>query len=89
MPAALPMLWTALSADGQAGGGPQHGKSIDVSREGMRLAVRAPLKAFFMVARQIFVKAGQEPMQALGEIMWMRERPGGQEQEAGIALIAM
>jgi len=89
VPAALPVLWTALPTGGQAGGGPQHGKSIDVSREGMRLVVRAPLKLFALVALQIFVKAGQEPMQALGEIRWMRERPGGQEQEAGIALIAM
>ena len=89
LPAALPVLWTALSVGGQAGGGPQQGKSIDVSREGMRLAVKAPLMPFSLVALQIFAKAGQEPIQALGEGRWMRERPGGQEQEVGIALIAM
>ena len=87
--AALPVLWTALSMNGQAGGSPQQGKSIDVSREGMRLAVEAPLAPFSLVALQIFTKAGQEPIQALGEGRWVRERSGGQEQEVGIALIAM
>jgi len=87
--AALPVLWTALSMNGQAGGSPQQGKSIDVSREGMRLAVEAPLAPFSLVALQIFTKAGQEPIQALGEVRWLRERSGGQEQEVGIALIAM
>ena len=89
VPAALPVLWTALAVGGQAGRGPQHGESLDVSREGMRLAVGAPLTPFSLVALQIFAREGQEPIQALGEARWMRERPGGQEQEAGIALIAM
>ena len=89
VPAVLPVLWTALSVGGQAEGGPQHGESLDVSREGMRLGVGAPLTPFSLVALQIFAREGQEPIQALGEARWMRERPGRQEQEAGIALIAM
>jgi hypothetical protein len=89
VPTAFPVLWTALSASGQANGAPQQGKSIDVSREGLRLAMGAPLSPFGLVALQIFARDGQEPIQALGEGRWVRGRPGGQEQEAGIALIAM
>jgi len=89
VPTAFPVLWTALSAGGQTGGTPQQGKSIDVSREGLRLAVGAPLTPFGLVSLQIFARAGQEPIQALGEGRWMRGRPGEKEQEAGIALIAM
>lgn len=89
VPTAFPVLWTALSAGGQAGGVPQQGQSIDVSREGLRLAVGAPLPPFGLVALQIFAQAGQEPIQALGEGRWVRQRPGGQKQEAGIALISM
>lgn len=89
VPTAFPVLWTALPASGQAGGTPQQGRSIDVSREGLRLAVGAPLTPFGLVSLQIFARAGQEPIQALGEGRWVRERPGSQKQEAGIALIAM
>src|SRR5262249_39862294 len=56
VPAALPVLWTSLSVSGQAGGVQQPGQSIDVSREGMRLAVGTPLTPFCLVALQIFAK---------------------------------
>ena len=89
VPAALPVLWTSLATGGHAGGEPQQGKSIDVSREGMRLTVGTPLPPFGLVALQIFAKAGHEPIQALAEGRWAREGHGGQEQEVGVALIAM
>jgi hypothetical protein len=89
VPTAFPVLWTALCAGGQASGAPQQAQSIDVSREGLRLAVGAPLTPFGLVALQIFARDGQEPIQALGEGRWRRERPGSTKQEAGIALIAM
>lgn len=89
VPTAFPVLWTALSTGGPAGRAPQQAQSIDVSRDGLRLAVGAPLTPFGLVALQIFARDGQEPIQALGEGRWMRQRPGSKKQEAGIALITM
>jgi len=87
--AELPVLWTSLAGGGQAAGVPQHGRSINVSREGMCLAVGAPLQPFHLVTLQIFLTGSQEPIQALGEGRWVREGLGSHAQKAGIELIAM
>ena len=85
----LPVIWTSLAVGGQTAGVPQHGRTIDVSREGMRLAVGVPLHPFNLVAVQIFLKGSQEPIHSLGEGRWVREGLGSHTLEAGIELITM
>jgi len=81
--------FSSLASGGAAAGDPERAKTIDVSREGLRLVLDAPRDPFSLVALQIFLKGGQEPIRSLGEGRWVRGGQGGQSQEAGLEFVAM
>ena len=55
----------------------------------MLLAVGTRLDPYSLVALDIFLQRSPEPIHALGEVRWVREGQGGQEQEVGIEFIVM
>jgi hypothetical protein len=57
---------------------------IDISREGILLAVGTCFDPYSLVALEIFLQWSREPIHALVEVRWVRGGQGGQEQEAGI-----
>lgn len=89
VPVELPVVCTALSAGGKAGGHPQTGRTLNVSREGMCVVLDASLDPFSPVALDIFLPGSQEPLHALGEGRWVKENQAGDAQDIGIEFIAM
>jgi len=85
----LPVVCRSLSVGSQASGEPQRGKTINVSREGMLLALEAPFDPYALVALQMFLTGSQEPIQALGEARWVREGGGGHAHQTGIELLTI
>jgi DNA-binding response OmpR family regulator len=87
--AEIPVICTPLSGGSTAAGAFQAGRSINLSREGMRLALAGPLALFSPIALEILLPESREPVHALGEGRWVKPAQGTQEQEIGIEFIAI
>lgn len=87
--AEFPVNCTWLSGGGTATGAPQCGRSINLSREGIRLALGGPLEPFSPVALEIFLPESREPIRARGEGRWVESRQGTQDQDIGIEFIGI
>jgi len=68
---------------------PRGGKTVNVSREGVLLALDAPIEPFTLLALQILLKDDQLPMRVVGESRWIREAPGGSAYHVGLAFVAL
>jgi PilZ domain len=55
----------------------------------MLLALGTRLDPYTLVALDIVFQRSPQPIQALGEVHWVRGGKGGQEQEVGIEFIVM
>jgi hypothetical protein len=73
----------------QLDGTPLHGRTIDISRGGILLAVGTCFNPYSLVALEIFLQWSPEPIHALVEVRWMRGEQDRQEQERGIEYTVM
>jgi hypothetical protein len=55
----------------------------------MLLAVGTRLDPYRLVTLDTFIQRNPEPIHTLGEVHWLREGQGGQQQEVGIEFIVM
>jgi excisionase family DNA binding protein len=66
-----------------------HGKTLNVSREGVLVALDAGLEGSGLVALQIFVKQTAKPIHLVGEVRWTRESPEAEGCFVGISFVAI
>jgi excisionase family DNA binding protein len=89
VPVEFGVLCTPISAATTPAREPWRGQSLNVSREGLCLAVEAAVEPFTLLAMQIFLKDGQRSLDVVGETRWVREAPGGRAYHAGLAFVAL
>jgi excisionase family DNA binding protein len=68
---------------------PWQGTTLNVSREGLLLAIDAAVEPHTLLAMQICLKDGEFPIAVVGESRWVREDYGGVGYRIGLAFVAM
>jgi excisionase family DNA binding protein len=85
----FPVQCTAISRMGPVSTMSSHGKTLNVSREGVLLALDAGPELSGLVALQIFVKHTAKPIHLVGEVRWTRESPEREGYFIGISFVAI
>jgi excisionase family DNA binding protein len=68
---------------------PRWGKTLNVSREGLLIALDAPIEPFTLLALEILLKNGHLPIHVVGESRWLREDPSSRSHRVGLSLVAV
>jgi two-component system, OmpR family, response regulator VicR len=68
---------------------PWQGKTLNVSREGLLLAMPAPIEPYTLLSVQIRLKGSELPIAIVGESRWLREDQNGQNYRIGLAFVPM
>jgi hypothetical protein len=89
VPAEFSVICTPVAGATRSAIEPQRGKTLNVSREGVLLALDVPIEPFTLLTMQLVLKDGQTPLQVVGESRWMREERGRKLHYVGLAFVAM
>jgi excisionase family DNA binding protein len=89
VPAEFSVICTPVAGATRSAIEPQRGKTLNVSREGVLLALDVPIEPFTLLTMQLVLKDGQTPLQVVGESRWMREGRGRKLHYVGLAFVAM
>jgi CheY-like chemotaxis protein len=87
--AELPVICTPVTGASSLTSIPQQGKTLNVSRGGLLLAMDALVEPFALLTMQILLKDGEPPIAVVGESRWMREDQNGQTHRIGLAFVAL
>jgi two-component system, OmpR family, response regulator VicR len=68
---------------------PWQGKTLNVSREGILLAMAAPIEPYTLLSVQIRLQDSDTPIAIVGESRWLREDQHGQSYRIGLAFVPM
>ena len=68
---------------------PRRGKTLNVSREGVLVALDVPVEPFTLLAMQVVLKSGQMPLQMVGESRWRRVERDRNLHQVGLAFVGL
>jgi excisionase family DNA binding protein len=68
---------------------PWQGKTLNVSREGLLLAMAVPIEPYTLLSVQIRLKDSDPPLALVGESRWLKEGQHGQDYRIGLAFVPM
>jgi two-component system, OmpR family, response regulator VicR len=87
--AEFPVICAPVKGASSVDSVPWHGKTLNVSREGLLLAMDAPIEPYTLLTMQIRFKDGALPLTVVGESRWLREAQSEQHYRIGLALVPM
>jgi excisionase family DNA binding protein len=89
VPAEFPVICTPVTGAATLAIEPRRGKTLNVSREGVLLALDAPVEPFTLLAMQVVLKSGRMPLQVVGESRWRREERDHNLHQVGLAFVGL
>lgn len=87
--AEFPVICTPVSTTSSPGNGPWHGTTLNVSREGVRIALEAPIEPYTLLTMQLSLGDGEPPMVVAGESRWVRDGESRQGYQLGLTFVAL
>ena len=89
VPAEFPVICTPVTGASSPASTPRQGKTLNVSREGLLIAMDAPVEPFALLTMRILVRDDEAPVAAVGESRWMRGDANAQSRRIGLTFIAI
>jgi hypothetical protein len=83
------VMCTPLSSATSPAMEPKRGKTLNVSREGLLMALNAPIEPFILLALEILLKDGHLPIHVVGESRGLREESSNRSHRVGSSLVAI
>jgi excisionase family DNA binding protein len=87
--AELPVMCIPVKGASSGVSAPWQGKTLNVSREGLLLAMAVPIDPYTLLSIQIRLKDSELPIAIVGESRWLREDQHGQNYRIGLAFVPM
>jgi excisionase family DNA binding protein len=85
--AEFPVLCIPVKGTSSKASPPWQGKTLNVSREGVLLAMAAPIEPYTLLSVQIRLQDSDLPLAIVGETRWLRQDQLGQNYRIGLAFV--